>query len=107
MLYPILKTIIDTTITQYLCQQCQGKVDENCISVGGTTDTQIHLDIICPHCQAHAHVHAEVANVQSQIIHTQSSTSPIPKNINALQDADIEAVEQNIHNAQSVEDLLN
>ncbi len=106
MLYPILKTIIDTTIAQYVCQQCQWKVDENCISVGDTTENDIHLDITCPHCHAHAHIHAEIANMSSQIIQT-TAASPIPKNEHALKDSDIQTITENLENAHSIEDLLN
>jgi DNA-directed RNA polymerase subunit RPC12/RpoP len=109
MLYSILKTIIETTIVQYICQSCQWKIDENSVTVGETTDNQIHLDIHCPHCESHAHIHAEVANVNSQIIHTKNgwlAPSIMPKNENAIKDADIRAISDNIGNIRSVEDLL-
>ncbi len=107
MLYSILKTIIDTTITQYTCQSCQWKIDENSVTVGETNENQIHLDITCPHCQSHAHIHAEVANIHAQITHTEGKhVNSIKKNVNAIKDADIQAVTENLQNIQSIEDLL-
>ncbi len=110
MLYSILKTIIDTTIVQYTCQNCQGKIDENSVTIGETNENQIHLDITCHHCQSHAHIHAEVANVHAQITHSHTGwlkdKPSLKKNENALKDADIQAVTENLQNIQSVEDLL-
>lgn len=106
MLYSILKTIIDTTISQYACQNCQWKIDENSVTVGETNASQIHLDIICPHCQSHAHIHAEVANVHTQITQTPQSNTPMKKNENAIKESDIQAVSENLQNIQSIEDLL-
>jgi DNA-directed RNA polymerase subunit RPC12/RpoP len=110
MIYSILKTIIDTTIVQYICQNCSGKIDENSVSIGEATDNQIHLDITCPHCQAQAHIHAEVANVQPiggqhQVVSNQEKKL-IPKNENALKEIDIQNVEKSLETIQSVEDLL-
>ncbi len=78
--------------------------------VGETNENQIHLDITCPKCQSHAHIHAEVANVHTQITHTHSGSEKgqksLQKNENALKDADIQAVTENLQNIHSVEDLL-
>lgn len=110
MLYSILKTIIDTTIVQYNCQNCQWKIDENSVTIGETNENQIHLDIICPHCQSHAHIHAEVANVNTQITHTRLGSGgdqrSLKKNENAIKDTDIQAVTENLQHIRSVEDLL-
>jgi DNA-directed RNA polymerase subunit RPC12/RpoP len=110
MLYSILKTIIDTTIVQYTCQTCQWKINENSIHVGEIRDLQIHLDITCPHCQSHAHIHAEVANIDTQIPggipRWEQENSLIKKNENALNESDIQEVSKNLENIQSIEDLL-
>jgi len=70
MLYIFLKNIIDTTISHYICQNCQGKVDESAVTVSGIGDHMIDLDVHCPHCQTHAHIHAEVANIASEMLKT-------------------------------------
>ncbi len=106
MLYSILKTIIDTTIAQYACQNCQWKIDENSVTVGETNASQIHLDITCPHCQSHAHIHAEVANVHTQVTHTPQANTHMKKNENVIKESDIQAITENLQNIQSIEDLL-
>ena len=105
MLYSILKTIVDTTITQYICQSCNQKIDENSVVVWETSDTQIHLDITCPHCAANAQIHAEVANVTANIIHARQWVH-LSGNKNVIKDTDIQAIHDNLQNVHSIEDLL-
>jgi DNA-directed RNA polymerase subunit RPC12/RpoP len=114
MLYSILKTIIETTIVQYVCQNCQGKINESSIELGEILGNQIHLDITCPHCQSKTHIHAEVANIQSHLGGTILGSTPpdksperiIPKNDAALQEKDIEEIQKSLEGTQSIEDLL-
>lgn len=110
MLYSILKTIIDTTISQYICQSCSGKIDENALHIQGIADNMLHMDVYCPHCQSHAHINAEIANMSfdSSVLSEQNTViqKVMQKNEHAIKDEDIKTIEQNLQNSQSIEDLL-
>lgn len=110
MLYIILKTIIETTIEQYICQWCQWKINIDSIRIIGIGETVLNLGITCPHCQLNSHIHAEIANMTENMIHTDEAKDIIHKAIrkseNAIKDIDIQNIEKSLTSAQSVEDLL-
>ena len=113
MLYIFLKNIIETTISQYTCQSCQGKVEESSVRVTGIGESLINLDIKCPHCQSHAHIHAEVANIASEMLKTEEGKALLQKvmkngtlNENAIKDEDILTLKNELSSIHSIEDLL-
>ncbi len=113
MLYIFLKNIIETTIIQYACQGCQGKVEESSVRVTGIGESLINLDITCPHCQSHAHIHAEVANIATEMLKTDEGKALLRKvmkngtfNENTIKDADITSLMNELSSAHSIEDLL-
>lgn len=113
MLYIFLKNIIDTTLAHFQCQNCQWKVDESAVTITGIGDHMINLDIACPHCQTHTHIHAEVGNIASDMIKTPEGKELLKKvmkngtlNEDAIKDADINSLRNELLSVQSVEDLL-
>ena len=110
MQYSILKTIIETTIAQYICQSCTGRIDENSLGVQAISDNTIHMEVSCPHCQSHAHINAEVANMTFDHSNTLEPNTLIKniiqRNTHAIKDEDIRTIEENLQNSQSIEDLL-
>ena len=113
MLYIFLKNIIETTISQYVCQSCQGKVDESSVSVVGIGEHMIDLEVHCPHCQTHTHIHAEVANIANEMLRTDEGKALLKKvmkngnlNENAIKDEDIMTLRNELSSVQSVKDLL-
>ncbi len=110
MLYIILKTIIETTIEQYICQWCQWKITLDSIRILGIGETVLNLGITCPHCQLNSHIHAEVANIEQNMLNTDAAKDIIHKAIkkseNAIKDIDIQNIEKSLTETQSVEDLL-
>lgn len=113
MLYIFLKNIIETTISHYTCQNCQHSIDESSLSVTGIGEHMINLEVICPHCQTHAHIHAEVANIAADMLKTPEGKALLKKvmkngtlNENAIKDEDIVTLREELSQVQSIEDLL-
>ena len=109
MNYSLLKTIIETSISQYTCQNCQWKIDENSINIRKIGDGNVDFHVICPHCQTEAQMHAEIGGAQFNFPGNQW-IQPVPvnmkKNIHAIQESDIANIERDLTNKQSIEDLL-
>lgn len=110
MLYIVLKTIIETSITQYTCQNCQGKVNESSISVGHANENAIDLTITCPHCASQTQIHAEIANMNHEFLESDEGKEVIQKAIkkseNTIKDTDIESLSKTLSETRSIEDLL-
>ncbi len=110
MLYVVLKTIIETSIAQYTCQSCQGKVNESSINVTHANESAIDLTITCPHCASGTQIHAEIANMNHEFLQSdewqQVIHQAIKKSENAIKDADIESVQKSLSESRSIEDLL-
>ncbi len=113
MLYIFLKNIIETTIEHYNCQSCHNTIDESAVQITGIGDHLINLDITCSHCQAHAHIHAEVANIANEMLKTNEGKELLKKvmkngslNGNSIKDEDILTMKNELSAAQSIEDLL-
>lgn len=109
MNYTILKTIIETSISQYVCQNCKGKCDENSFQITKIHAWALDFHVICPHCQTEAQMHAEIGSAQ---VPWYQNDAPTPqsgllwKNIHALQESDIAFIEKNLSEKKSIEDLL-
>ncbi len=113
MLYIFLKNIIETTIEHYNCQSCHNVIDESAVRITWIGDHLINLDITCQHCQAHAHIHAEVANIASEMLKTTEGKELLKKvmkngslSVNSIKDEDILTMKNELSSVNSVEDLL-
>jgi uncharacterized CHY-type Zn-finger protein len=109
MNYAILKTIIETSLREYLCQNCHHKLDENALNITKISDGTIDFLVICPHCQSEAHMHAEVGTAQlnpQDAINSKKQIKNELNNINAIKESDIALFEKNITETNSIEDLL-
>lgn len=111
MNYSILKTILETSLSQYLCQWCQSKLEEQSVHIRSIAEGALDFSITCPHCNSETLMHAEIgAAQQNGFIH--GSEKPIvknliEKNIHAIQESDIATIEKNLREKSSIEDLLN
>lgn len=109
MNYAILKTIIETSITQYVCQNCSLKSDEGSFNISKIAEWSVDFIVICPHCQFETHMHAEVGaaqlNAQIKPKNSWAEVSAI-KNKNSIKESDITELEKNIMETNSIEDLL-
>lgn len=109
MNYAILKTIIETSLREYMCQNCHQKLDENALNITKISDGTIDFLVICPHCQSEAHMHAEVGTAQLNPQEAFAWVQPkkiLWNNTNAIQESDIITFEKNILDTNSIEDLL-
>lgn len=111
MNYTILKTIIETSLNQYSCQNCQQKPDENSISIEQVNEWAVDFMVTCPHCKAEAQMHAEIGSAQLNTLPNNNSIwikkhISTRKNTNAIQESDIADIEKNLTEKISIEDLL-
>lgn len=63
MNYQMLKTLIDSLLSNFRCPNCQWNVQENNIEIVGAAWTSINLDVVCPACEKHTFVKAEVSQI--------------------------------------------
>ena len=110
MNYAILKTIIETSLTQYVCQNCHNKCDEGSIVINKIDNWAVDFHVICPHCKLEAQLHAEIGSAQINTA-PHSAIEPlqnigIMKNHNAIKESDIAHIEKNLTEKNSIEDLL-
>ncbi len=63
MNYQMLKTLIDSLLTNFRCPNCESQVGESNIEIVGAAGTSINLDIACGQCSKHTFVKAEVSQM--------------------------------------------
>ncbi len=63
MNYQILKTLIDSLIWNFVCPNCNWKVSENNLEVVWAAWNSINLDVLCPACDKHTFVKAEMSQI--------------------------------------------
>lgn len=125
MNYIILKNIIEATIANFLCQQCQGKIAEQNVNLLGASAQWLSLEVTCPHCGTTGVVKAEVnllaanmfqsehgrafleemmkkSNLPGGIIFTGNQAPAEP----SIKDEDIMKVRDSLKNQQSMKDLF-
>lgn len=63
MNYQILKTLLDSLISNFKCPECSSWVSEKNIEIVGAAGTSVNLDLMCPNCEKHTFVKAEVSQI--------------------------------------------
>lgn len=63
MNYQMLKTLIDSLVTNFRCPNCEGQVWESNIEIVWAAGTSVNLDIGCAQCSKHTFVKAEVSQM--------------------------------------------
>lgn len=90
MQYAILKAILDTSLSQYTCQSCGNKIDENHTDIVTMSDQRLDFRFTCHNCSLTVEMHAEIGNIQlASIMGHGSLPKVIKRNENALSEADI------------------
>ncbi len=63
MNYQMLKTLIDSLVTNFKCPNCNGTVSESNIEIVWAAWSSINLDVECTQCSKHTFVKAEVSQM--------------------------------------------
>ena len=63
MNYQILKSIIDSIIKNFKCEACSSNITEWNIEIVWAAWTTLNLDLVCPTCNKHNMVRAEVSHL--------------------------------------------
>lgn len=122
MHYIFLKNIVDTTLENFLCQNCSKKINTESIMITNVWENGVHMSIVCPHCQAHAELKAEIHQMAQEMLQSEHGKAFFsefmkkwgtigaefhqPKQQNGIKNDDIEKIEKDIQWANSIEDLL-
>ncbi len=115
MNYLVLKNIIETTITNFKCKNCNAWISESNINVLWVAWNSVNLEVICPQCKAQWVVKAEIgiiSNIKNpEFINgiknaiENNSLNKI-ENSELIKDNDITLLIENLKNCSSIEELL-
>lgn len=116
MNYLILKSIVDATLSGYVCRNCSARATDKDIHVLGTAGNALNLEITCPHCQTVGVVKAEVnmlppggpANREAHAFFENLKNSMGKGgDVDSIKDSDILAIRESLKKSASVKDLFN
>jgi predicted RNA-binding Zn-ribbon protein involved in translation (DUF1610 family) len=65
MNYLILKSIVDTTIAHFECNECGTHITERDVMVSGSTEREVVLEARCPKCHTVSGIKAEINLIKS------------------------------------------
>lgn len=63
MNYQFVKSIIDSIVQNFVCQQCFWKVQDSHLELVSAVGTSIHMNVVCPHCGKSSVVKAEINSI--------------------------------------------
>ncbi len=122
MQYIFLRGIIESTLQNFHCPQCQSKTFEQNIQIMGISPQGADISIACGQCQANTMLHAEINTMASELMsneHGQKFMDDYLKkwgNISAhmsptdgvqkIKDEDITQLYKDLKDAHTVEDIL-
>ena len=126
MQYIFLRGIIDSTLSNFVCPQCQNKPDEQSLFLTGMTSQGVDINIHCPTCHANTLLHAEINTMANDLINSEQwkdfikeflekwwsiwaqviPTNHVSKNADSIKDEDITQLYKNLKEARSIEDIL-
>lgn len=121
MNFLILKSIIEATIINFRCKDCWSGIVEWNLNILGTAGNSINMEVICPGCRTQWLIKAEIGLVNQMQMNNPDMMSNIKNTIkwigqnvvstgvssDAIKDADILSIRENIKNSTSIEDLFN
>lgn len=113
MNYIILKSIIEATLQNFKCKDCESMVNEWNINILGTAGNTINMEIICPNCKTQWIVKAEIGiiwNVKSpefiSNLKTLSEKQKLELEASLIKDDDIVNLRKDLNNCSSLNDLF-
>lgn len=112
MNYFIIKNIVDTTLQHFACKECGSKATEQNIHILGTAGNSLNMEVICPQCQASGVIKAEmnimgINTSPAQFAEQLKKTVEDTRKKEAIKDADIIKVRDDLQKVRSVSDLFN
>jgi phage FluMu protein Com len=119
MNFLIIKSIIEATIANFHCKDCNSHITERDLNILGTAGNSVNLEIICPKCKLQGVVKAEVGmtnlgNLQNpELAQTLRQFSEGMKNggflhneENSIKDEDILSIRKGLQENVSFQDLF-
>ncbi|MDD2891799.1 MAG: hypothetical protein PHQ95_02435 [Candidatus Gracilibacteria bacterium] len=112
MNYFIIKNIVETTLQHFACKECGAKATEQNIQIIGTAGNSLNMEVICPECQTSGIIKAEmnimgVNTSPAQFAEQLKKTVGDKRKQEAIKDADIIKVREDLQKTHSVSDLFN
>lgn len=115
MNYIILKGIIESTIANFKCKDCNSWITEWNINILGSAGNSVNLEVICPNCKTQWVVKAEIGLINNAVtpetlMNLKNTIAWIQNTkqswIDAIKDTDILDIRENLKNCSSIEDLF-
>lgn len=118
MNYLIIKSIIEATLANFRCKNCDATVTEKDISILGSAGNALNLEIICPNCKVQGVVKAEIGMMNLPNIQNPEFTGALRQFIenfkkdwfvqpvDGIKDEDILNLRKNLQSGSSFEDLF-
>ena len=113
MNYLILKNIVETTLAQFVCKDCQSKATEQNIQILGTAGNALNMEVTCPQCHSSGVIKAEINIVGPNSANMGAMIEQIKKVASAyhqegsIRDEDITKLRDDLKNSSSVQDIFN
>lgn len=112
MNYFIIKNIVETTLAHFACKECGARATEQNIHILGTAGNSLNMEIICAQCQASGVIKAEmnimgINTSPAQFAEQLKKTVKDARKGEAIKDADIMKVRNDLQNVHSMSDLFN
>jgi len=118
MNYLIIKSIIEATLANFRCKNCDTTVTEKDISILGSAGNALNLEIICPNCKVQWVVKAEIGMMNLPNIQNPEFTGALRQFIDnfkkewfvqpvdGIKDEDILNLSKNLQSGSSFEDIF-
>jgi hypothetical protein len=113
MNYIILKSIIEATLVNFKCKNCESQVNEWNINILWTAGNTVNMEIICPNCKTQWIVKAEIGmiwNVKNpEFISNLKNISQKQKEeleTSLIKDDDIVKLRKDLNDCSSLNDLF-
>ena len=71
MQYIFLKSIVDSTLANFVCPQCQNKTTEQALFLAGITSQGVDINIQCHICSLQTHLHAEINTIAHEMMQSE------------------------------------
>ncbi len=112
MNYFIIKNIVETTLAHFSCKECWTKATEQTIHILWTAGNSLNMEVICGQCQTSGVIKAEmnimwIHTPPAQFVEQLKKTVDSTRKKEAIKDADILKIREDLQKIQSVSDLFN